>query len=100
MPYDPPFWASQSSDWDISATMSVNEASGSAWESAAQFNRGSEGLFFVAMVSFTQIAPAAVLRALRASIFVRPVPAIERSASAVLYIVVHFGKLLCSARVW
>src|SRR2546426_9454472 len=30
MPYDPSLWASQSSDWDISATMSVNEASGAS----------------------------------------------------------------------
>src|SRR5437588_7226109 len=30
MPYDTPFWASQSSDWDISVTMSVNETSGAS----------------------------------------------------------------------
>src|SRR3954471_10499443 len=30
IPYDSPFWASQSSDWDISVTISVNKTSGAS----------------------------------------------------------------------
>src|SRR5258706_4998306 len=39
-------------------------ASRSAWESAAQFNRGSRGLSFVAEISVTHVAPAETRRSL------------------------------------